>query len=52
MTLAILPLTITATVALGIGSGYLAITFFLRSFGRHRVQQPAPATVAIPVAGD
>lgn len=47
-------LTIVGTVGLGIGSGYLFITLFLRSFGRARRADAGPPTmrIEVPVAGD
>ncbi len=47
-------LTIIGTVGLGIGSGYLFITFFLRSFGRARRAEAGPPStrIEVPVTGD
>lgn len=51
--MAIMPLTIFGTVALGIAAGHAAIAVFLRSFGPQKRPEQAPATTAIPaLTGD
>lgn len=51
--MALMPLTIFATVGLGIAVGHAAIAVFLRSFGRPKRPEQAPATTAIPaLTGD
>lgn len=52
--LTIFALTSIATMGLGIGFGYLAISGFLKSFGRHKQRGEGPATTALhaPAAGD